>query len=108
MLRSIGDFRMTVTAVEREVLVVLTGELDLSSAPALASSLIGLVAQGHTHLVLDVADLTFIDASGLGVLVRVAKAARAAGGRITLLSPQPQVRRLLSITGLSGGLLPDS
>lgn len=55
-------------------------------------------ALAHTpHLVVDLARTTFVDSSGYGALVTVAKRARAAGGELRLAALQPQVAQVLRV-----------
>lgn len=51
-------------------------------------------------LVLDVADVNFIDSSGLGTLVRLAARVRRSGGDLKLCAAPPPVQRLLQLTNL--------
>jgi len=79
--------------------VVVTGEIDASTAGQLRGELYGLSRPG-TNVVLDFASVTFIDAAGLGVLVSAARQARGADGTVTVVQPQPRVRRALDVVGL--------
>jgi anti-sigma B factor antagonist len=51
-------------------------------------------------VVIDLADVTFVDSTGLGALIVARKAARERGGSVSLISPPPVVRRLLGSTRL--------
>jgi anti-sigma B factor antagonist len=82
--------------------VVLSGELDLASAPELQRGLDVLLARPVTAITLDVAELTFIDSSGLGALCRIHEVAHEHGGVLVLRSVPPHARRVLEITGLTG------
>jgi anti-anti-sigma factor len=84
--------------------VTIGGELDVATAPALRSFLSDLIANGRTRLVLDLAPLDFLDASGLGVLASTAGPLRAQGGWLRLVNVHPRIRRLLSIVKLTGAL----
>ena len=90
---------VTVRHAGGQAVVTLRGELDLASTPALASHLTAAVACGPSVIV-DLAGLEYIGYSGLGVLVRIGKWLRAGGGDLTLAAPQPQVRKILVVTGL--------
>jgi N-acetylglucosaminyldiphosphoundecaprenol N-acetyl-beta-D-mannosaminyltransferase len=75
------------------------GHLDLatvSATPGLASE---IVADGR-HCLLDLADVTFIDSTGIGLLIRLQKELRAARARLVLLNPGPAVRRALKLMRL--------
>jgi len=77
--------------------VVLDGEIDISTCPAVRRLLMAAVSGGKVHLAVDMSGVTFIDAGGIGVLVAAANRARQAGGGLSLLAPSPQVRRLLDV-----------
>jgi anti-anti-sigma factor len=77
--------------------VVLDGEIDISTCPAIRRFLMAAISGGDVHLAVDMSGVTFIDASGIGVLVAAANRARQAGGGLSLLAPSPQVRRLLDV-----------
>jgi anti-sigma B factor antagonist len=80
--------------------LVLTGEIDSYTAPELSERLAG----DPPIEVLDLAGVTFIDSSGLRVLVEVHQQRVAAGSRLQLRSPSAAVQRLLEISGLAGHL----
>ncbi len=53
------------------------------------------------HVVLHLGEVTFVDSSGLGTLVRIAATLRHAGGDLKLCQVTPEVRSVLKITNLS-------
>jgi anti-anti-sigma factor len=77
--------------------VVVDGEIDIATAPAIRCLLMAAISGGNVHLAVDMSGVTFIDAGGIGVLVAAANRARQAGGGLTLLAPSRQVRRLLDV-----------
>lgn len=76
--------------------VRLYGEIDLATAPKLA---VVLRTLGGGDVVIDMAEVTFIDAAGLTVLVE-AKRRRNGAGTMIIGSASPFVRRVFEITGL--------
>jgi anti-sigma B factor antagonist len=92
--RRAGDFGC-------HAVVALSGELDLADAPGVASRLMAAVADCGPSIIVDLAGLEFIDCCGLGILVRVLRWTRECGGDMPLAAPQPQVRRVLGIAGLT-------
>ncbi len=80
--------------------LVLRGEIDSYTAPDLANRLSG----DPPVDVLDLAGVTFIDSSGLRVLVETHQARADAGSRLVLRTPSASVQRLLEISGLAGHL----
>ena len=85
----------------------LHGELDASSTTALRDALLEAVSAGDANLVVDLADVSFVSASTLGVLVETREALRARNHTMTLRAAPRCVRRILLLTGLEH-LLPDS
>ena len=80
--------------------LTLAGELDPHTAPALAEELDDAIGGGATTVVLQLAELSFIDSSGLRVVISAHRRLDEAGGRLVLRTPSDTVRRLLEITGL--------
>ena len=80
--------------------IFLRGELDVVTAPALRQALLDLLEDGVRVLDIDMADLSLIDSTGLGVLVGVLKRTLQHGGEMRLCSPQRGARKVLDITGL--------
>lgn len=79
--------------------VTLTGELDLSTAPALSDQLVGVEVPGTVEILLDLRNLTFVDGSGLRALLAARGRADANGHRLTLIGARAPARRLFEITG---------
>ena len=78
----------------------VTGEIDMSSSSALSDAFGNYNGNGSSGgVVVDVDEVTFIDSSGLRVLVDLVN--RVDPGRVTLLNTPSSVRRLLELTGLS-------
>jgi anti-anti-sigma factor len=80
--------------------VVLAGELDGASAPSLSGQLRQLIPELVGDLVIDIGLLTFIDSTGLSLLVSLHKGVRASGHALTVAETTPMARRLFQITGL--------
>ncbi|CAN5593019.1 hypothetical protein BH20ACT2_BH20ACT2_02980 [soil metagenome] len=81
-----------------EVEVSVRGELDLLTAPGLDGFLTAIVDAGHHFVVLDLAQLDFMDASGLRVIADTSDRLRPDGGSLTIRSAPTMVRLLLDIT----------
>jgi anti-sigma B factor antagonist len=83
-----------------DTVFVLRGELDPHTAPDLRNEIDRVLEAGRSRLVLDLAGITFIDSSGLRVVISAHKDTVERGGGLVLRSPSPTTRRLLDITGL--------
>jgi anti-anti-sigma factor len=83
------------------VIAVVRGELDIASAPDLREELLGLLRPGASRLIIDLSAVGYADTSGVAVLVGTGRRARLLGGWLRLVSPAPEVTRVLSVTGLN-------
>jgi anti-sigma B factor antagonist len=94
------EFSIEHSADVRGVVLALSGELDLSSAPELEQALTEAKPEPGRRLLLDLSQLSFMDSTGVSVLVRAKQDAGANGWLIAVRSPTGQVRRLLELVGL--------
>jgi anti-anti-sigma factor len=84
--------------------VAVSGEVDTVTAPRLRQALEDALETGPPAVTVDLADVSFIDASGIGVLVSVAKQANSMDRKLTLGAPSQAVLRVLEAAGLGGVL----
>ncbi|MFI1991081.1 STAS domain-containing protein [Actinoplanes sp. NPDC020271] len=81
--------------------VVMIGEIDLATAGMLHTKLLTvLLALRPRRLDIELAGVTFLDCSGLTVLVVACRVAARIGCRLRIEGPQGIVRRVLNLTGL--------
>jgi anti-sigma B factor antagonist len=79
----------------------LTGEVDLASAPLLDSAVRKICMSGTaTALVLDLAEVRFMDSAGLHAILRAKTLCTSCGMEIRVLPGCAQVQRLFEITGV--------
>jgi anti-sigma B factor antagonist len=83
------------------VVLRIAGELDAYTAPTLRTRLHDLVAEGAAHIVADMREVSFMDSTGLGMLVGGLKLAQAAGGSLTLVISSERILRIFRVTGLT-------
>lgn len=86
-----------------QVVVVLSGDLDVTDAAQLGA-LLATVAVRVPWLIVDLTGLKFIDCAGMRALAAAAKQARQAGGGLVLAAPGPLVLRVLDLTGSVTGV----
>jgi anti-anti-sigma factor len=84
----------------RVATIAVRGEIDLGTVGVLSGCLDDLARQNPERLVIDLADVGFIDSSGLHALVRVRKALPA-HCPVVVRSPQRRAREIFELTGLS-------
>lgn len=94
-----GSERLLVTSGD-DGTVALIGELDAHSASELGAIFDAVSDDGK--VVVDLSELSFMDSSGLRVIIAGHKRLADGGGALTLKNPTRPVRRLLSVSGLDG------
>ncbi|WP_372592920.1 STAS domain-containing protein [Actinotalea sp.] len=96
---------MDVSVTSREsgdrTVVEVRGEIDVYTAPVLREELSSLVDSQHTNLVVDLTQVSFMDSTGLGVLVGGLKKVRTLGGDLSLVIDQEAILKVFRITALT-------
>lgn len=82
------------------VCVLLRGELDISSAPGVETRLLDLERASPERLILDLREVSFIDSTGLSMIINADGRARKEGRRLTIVSGEGVPRRILRTVGL--------
>jgi anti-sigma B factor antagonist len=85
-------------------LIAPHGELDLAGAPRLREALSDALSEGRVNLLMDLRSVSFIDSTGLGVLVGAGKKAYGLGGSMRIVCDNPRISKLLALTGISRSL----
>lgn len=93
------DFTLTTVRHDDVVIVTPSGEIDIATAPTLASALRQAADGSERTVVLDLRDTPFIDAVGVGLLVRVNTMCRITGHQLIVRRPHTNVMRVLDLTG---------
>jgi anti-sigma B factor antagonist len=89
-------FAIDTVARGRHVVVEVRGDVDIATAPVLAQRLTEAVTSSCA-VVVDLAEVGFMDSTGLGVLVAAFNRAKAAGTTLVLARPQRIVRNALRL-----------
>ena len=89
---------MTGIPISPVVTVIISGDIDIATSRAMQDALV--TGPGPAHLEVDMSAVTFMDASGIGVLLDARQRAVDGGGSLTLRSPSWAVRRLTGVLGL--------
>lgn len=90
---------VTSSAAGDHTVVSVVGEVDAASADLLRAAITDVIEAGQSRVAVDMSAVSFIDSSGLRVLIAGYKAANVAGGALTVEAPSDPVTRLLEITG---------
>lgn len=95
--RLVLDYRLEAGVVVARA----TGEVDIATSGRLRDGLLRVITdEEHRGLVVDLANVTFMDSTGIGVLVGVWRRVHAASSALAIAVPSPQVRRTLTTAGL--------
>ena len=81
-------------------MLVITGEIDLSSVTRFAQELASLLADDRDAVRVDLSGVTFLDSSGVRELLAANRHAVATGTQLRLANPSTQCRRVLEISGV--------
>ncbi len=76
------------------------GRMDVETSPLVRQAILDLAEQGKNGVVVDLAQVDFMDSSGLSALVSGMKALRRVEGRLALANARPQVRTAMRLTML--------
>lgn len=94
-------FRLRQHDVDDVTAVVdVSGEVHVSTATEFGRRLNEAIVRGHRFLALDLTDVTFIDSTGLSVLLNALRRVTRAGGKMAIVCTNPTVLRLFEITRL--------
>lgn len=94
------DLAVSSRTVDSFEIIEVGGEIDVYTAPRLREAIVTAIEAGHTHLIIDVEKVDFLDSTGLGVLVGALKRVRAGGGSLDIVCTQERILKIFGITGL--------
>ena len=99
-----GPLTVGVEHSQDKWILFISGELDFASAPLLQAQLLEAAQADVSEVVVDLEHVTYIDSSGLGVLVSAHKRQATRGGELIIRSSPSRILKLFEITGLSSYL----
>jgi anti-anti-sigma factor len=95
----VGSLRIRRARDEHGVVLGLSGEIDLSSAPELERELSEMENEKPGRILIDLGNVSFMDSTGLALMLRAQQTAQANGHQLCLRPGSSQVQRLFEITG---------
>jgi anti-sigma B factor antagonist len=97
------DFGLVDEPISEEVHVISPrGEVDMLTAPQLGRRLMSLADEGKTGVVVDLTRVTFMDSTGISVLLDALRRLSSRRGRLAVVCPTERILRPFEITGLVG------
>jgi anti-sigma B factor antagonist len=96
--------------VKQVTIITIQGSIDALTAPKITEYINGLIANGNFKLVADFSGVDYTSSAGLRVLLGAVKGTRAKGGDLCLVGVQPDVNKVLTLSGFTNILkiFPDS
>jgi anti-anti-sigma factor len=102
-----GDAELLTVEIERPsegvTVVAVAGELDLSTVPGLEGQLLREV-NGRGRVLVDLTRLSFVDSSGIGLLIKAHRARKNGAVLHTVVAPGSQVERVFALAGIDKAL----
>ena len=86
--------------VPNGVILDMTGDLTYASREQFKSAVESVRQKGCRHLILNMAEVRFVDSSGLGLLALVSQNFKMAQGRVSMLKPQSYVREIMTLANI--------
>ena len=93
------DLRVDVLSIA-PLVVGVSGEIDIASAPKLREELLGALRRHGTRLALDLGGVTFMDCAGINALLAAWRHARLEGGWVRVARASRRADNILMLTGL--------
>lgn len=94
------ELRVNLRRDEGIAVIAFAGDVDVYTAPVLRDAISKVLAAGDKAMVVDMSEVSFLDSTGLGVLVGRLKAVRMLEGVMRVVITNPRVLRNFQITGL--------
>lgn len=95
-----SSFHATVVPGSDPAQLQVAGDLDLASSDQLFTTATAAAGSGSS-LAMDLTGVTFIDSTGLGVLIKIKNSLTGRGGDLVLTGTSVQVERVMALTGLA-------
>ena len=95
-----AEFILNDEARDNRHVIAVTGEVDLFTAPELKERLVELIDSGQRQIIIDLSETTFLDSTGLGVLIGALKRLRASDGELVIVNQEASIAKTFEITGL--------
>ncbi len=90
-----------ITEDEKRIIALLSGEIDHHSAKGLRAEIDFSLRERHPQeLILDFSEVTFMDSSGIGLVMGRCKLMNELGGTVTVKNPPNYIRKVMRLSGI--------
>jgi anti-sigma B factor antagonist len=83
------------------IIMDINGEIDLYNAPDIKESIKGQIESGKTNIIINLDKVSYIDSSGIGVLISSLSNLKKAGGSLKIINVYASVRKVFELTKLT-------
>jgi anti-sigma B factor antagonist len=90
-----------VREVDKVVILDINGEIDLYNAPEIKSKITELTEQGKNDIIINLKKVSYIDSSGIGVLISSLSSLKKAGGSLKIINVYDSVKKVFELTKLT-------
>ncbi len=90
-----------VREVDKVVILDINGEIDLYNAPEIKSKITELMESGKSDIIINLKKVSYIDSSGIGVLISSLSNLKKAGGSLKIINVFASVRKVFELTKLT-------
>lgn len=94
-------FGISEVCVDGTSIVSVSGEVDVATAPAVRDCLHQVIERDPGPVIADLVGVTFIDSTGLGVLIGAHRQCADSGRPLRVVVAEPRIRKVFEITGLT-------
>ncbi len=94
------EMEVRVEIVDGATIITPVGEIDLGRAPALRVQIIAVQAKRPKRMLINLAEVPYMDSSGVATLVEAMQNSRRHGGKLILCAMQDKVRSIFEIARL--------
>src|SRR4051812_24814794 len=103
LIYAFGDHAFSVASMNHDgaATLMLSGELDVAGERTFCAALDKAEAGNPSTVVFDLRGLNFIDVTGLRLLIHAHRRSHRSGRRMVLVRGKPQVRRILTVSGIA-------
>lgn len=81
-------------------MVSIKGEIDIYSIEKFRESIEKEIQTQATQIILDCSELSYMDSTGMGVLIELRNRTKEMGQKIIMMNPRPNIKKLLALTGV--------
>jgi len=92
--------KKNIKGMEQATLISLKGEVDIYSIGKFRESIEDKIRTQAPEIILDCTELSYMDSTGMGVLIELRNKAKDMGQKIIMMNPRPNIKKLLNITGV--------